>query len=164
MSRTEENLKAAFAGESQANRRYLAFAQKADEEGCHEVAAMFRKHAEEETTHAMMHLKRLKAVNSTKENLEASIAGETDEASAMYPEFAKIAREEGDEETAKYFEALAGIENHHAEEYYRMLKKIEGKQLRWRCDVCGYIHDGEEPPDFCPRCGADKSHFHPFED
>ena len=160
MSKTEENLRRAFAGESMANRKYLAYAEKAEQEGYAEIAKLFKKHAEEETTHAMIHLKKLGAVKSTKENLEDAIAGETNEYQEMYPDFAKQAREEGDEEMAKYFESLAEIEQHHAEEYFKALKRLEGKQLRWQCDVCGYIHIGGEPPERCPRCGATKEHFH----
>lgn len=163
MSKTEENLRKAFCGESMANRRYLAFADKADEEGLPEVAALFRKHAAEETAHAIAHLKRLGQVKSTKENLEEAITGETDEYKEMYPEFARQARDEGDEETAKFFEALGEIEEHHATEYYKALNKLEGKRLKWRCDVCGYVHEGDEPPERCPRCGAGREHFHLFE-
>ncbi|MFC1474855.1 rubrerythrin family protein [bacterium] len=163
MSKTEDNLRKAFAGESQANRKYLAFADKAEEEGHPEIAKLFRKHAENETYHALAHLKKLGDVKSTKENLEAAIAGETDEYKEMYPSFAKQAREEGDEETASYFDKLAEAEEHHAEEYYKVLQKLEGKQIKWKCEVCGYIHVGEEPPDRCPRCGAGKEAFHIIE-
>lgn len=159
MGKTEDNLKAAFAGESQANRKYLAFALQAEEEGYPEVAKLFRKHADHETAHALAHLKKLGLVKSTKENLEAAIAGETDESKEMYPEFAKQAREEGDESTASYFEKLAEAEQNHAEEYYKALMKLEGKQLKWKCQVCGYVHTGEEPPTRCPRCGAGKDAF-----
>jgi len=160
MGKTEENLKKAFAGESMANRKYLAFAEKADEEGYPEIAKLFRKHAENETYHAFSHLKKLGDVKSTKENLETAIAGETDEYQHMYPDFAKEARDEGDEETASYFEKLAEIEQHHAEEYYKALNKFEGKQTKWKCEVCGYVHVGAEPPERCPRCGAGKEAFH----
>ncbi len=160
MSKTKENLMAAFQGESMANRKYLAFAQKADEEGYPEIAKLFRTHAEHETQHALAHARRLGLIKSTAENLETAIAGETDESKEMYPQFAKEAREEGDEETAKYFEALAEAEDNHAHEYYVALKKLEGKQLKWKCAVCGYIHTGENPPDRCPRCGAGKEAFH----
>lgn len=163
MSKTEENLKKAFTGESMANRKYLAFAEKADEEGYRDAAMLFRKHAEEETAHALEHLRRLSAVKSTKENLEAAISGETGEYKEMYPDFAREAREEGNEDMAKYFEALAEVEQHHAEEYYKVLNKLEGKQMKWKCDVCGYVHIGDEAPDRCPRCGASKEHFHIFE-
>lgn len=159
MGKTEDNLKAAFAGESQANRKYLAFAQKADEEGFPEIAKLFRLHADHETAHALAHLKRLGVVKSTKENLEAAIAGETGEYTDMYPLFAQQAREEGDESTAAYFDKVAEAEKNHAEEYYKALKKMEGKTVKWRCEVCGYIHTGEEPPSRCPRCGAGKDAF-----
>ena len=160
MSATRDNLMRAFQGESMANRKYLAFAQKAGEEGYPEVAALFRKHAEEETAHALAHLSRLGLVGSTRENLEAAIAGETGEYTEMYPEFARQARDEGDENAAVFFEALAEIEGHHAQEYFKALQKLDGKQIKWRCDVCGYVHTEDEPPDRCPRCGSTKDHFH----
>lgn len=163
MSATEENLRKAFCGESMANRKYLAYAEKSDEEGYPEIAKLFRKHAEEETAHALSHLKRLGAIKSTKENLEDAISGETGEYKEMYPDFAKKAREEGDEDSAKYFEALAEVEEHHAQEYYKALNKLEGRQVKWKCDVCGYIHIGGEPPERCPRCGAAKEQFRIFE-
>merc|ERR1712232_394194 len=122
-SRTHENLKAAFAGESQANRRYLHFAQKADIEGNPEIASLFRNVAEGETGHALGHLEYLEEVGdpatgepigSTEENLKAAIAGETHEYTDMYPGFAKAAREEGFDEIADWFETLAQAEKSHA--------------------------------------------------
>ena len=160
MSKTRDNLLDAFAGESMANRKYLAYAAKAEEEGHTEIAALFKKRAEEETAHAMQHARRMGLVNSTRENLEDAIAGETSEYTEMYPEFAKQAREEGDEDSARFFEALAEIEEHHAQEFFKALQKLDGKQLKWRCDVCGYVHLGEDPPERCPRCGASRDHFH----
>ena len=105
-------------------------------------------------------MSRLGLVGSTRENLEAAIAGETGEYTEMYPEFARQARDEGDENAAVFFEALAEIEGHHAQEYFKALQKLDGKQIKWRCDVCGYVHTEDEPPDRCPRCGSTKDHFH----
>ncbi len=163
MGKTEENLKKALLGESLANRKYTAFAIKAEEEGYPEIAALFRKRAEEETAHALAHIRRLGLVGTTLENLEASIAGETDENAEMYPAFAKEAREEGDEESARYFDALAAIEGSHAEAFYVAMQKLEGRQLKWKCTVCGYIHTGDEPPERCPVCGASKEYFTIYE-
>ncbi|CAA7627074.1 rubrerythrin family protein [Magnetospirillum sp. UT-4] len=132
-SRTEENLKAAFAGESQANRRYLYFAQKADVEGLPDVAAVFRSTAEGETGHAHGHLEYLEEcgdpasglpIGATKENLAASIAGETHEYTDMYPGMAKTARDEGFDEIADWFETLARAEKSHAGRFQRALGEL----------------------------------------
>ncbi len=132
-SRTEQNLKEAFAGESQANRRYLYFAQKADIEGYNDVAAVFRSTAEGETGHAHGHLEFLEAVGdpatglpigSTVDNLKAAVAGETHEYTDMYPSMAKAAREEGFLEIADWFEVLAKAEKSHAGRFQRALETL----------------------------------------
>ncbi|GAB3650560.1 rubrerythrin family protein [Ramlibacter alkalitolerans] len=132
-SRTEENLKAAFAGESQANRRYLYFANKADVEGQNDVAALFRSTAEGETGHAHGHLEWLEQVGdpatglpigSTRDNLKAAVAGETHEYTDMYPGMAKAAREEGFDEIADWFETLAKAERSHANRYTKALNEL----------------------------------------
>ena len=132
-SKTEENLKAAFAGESQANRRYLYFANKADVEGQNDVAALFRSTAEGETGHAHGHLEWLEQVGdpatglpigSTRNNLKAAVAGETHEYTDMYPGMAKTAREEGHDEVADWFETLAKAERSHANRYTRALNEL----------------------------------------
>ncbi|MCL4345753.1 MAG: rubrerythrin family protein [Candidatus Thermoplasmatota archaeon] len=132
-SKTLENLKAGFAGESQANRRYLYFAQKADEEGQQEISAVFRSTADGETAHAFGHLKYLQAVGdpvtgepigTTEQNLKSAIAGETYEYSQMYPGFAKVAREEGFEEIAHWFEVLSKAEKSHATKYEKTLSEL----------------------------------------
>ena len=133
-SKTEENLKEAFAGESQANRRYLYFAQKADIEGYNDVAAVFRSTAEGETGHAHGHLEFLeevgdpatgKPIGETKDNLVAAVAGETHEYTDMYPGMAKTAREEGFEEIADWFETLAKAEKSHAGKFQKTLDSIK---------------------------------------
>ncbi|MBI2865985.1 MAG: rubrerythrin [Chloroflexi bacterium] len=124
MSRTEESLKAAFSGESQANRKYTAFARKADEEGYPEIANLFRATAEGETAHALQHLHHLQGVNSTRENLEAALQGETEEYTRMYPEMARVARQEGQEEIARWFEATAKAEKAHADRFREALQKL----------------------------------------
>jgi rubrerythrin len=132
-SKTEENLKAAFAGESQANRRYLYFANKADVEGQNDVAALFRSTAEGETGHAHGHLEWLEQVGdpatglpigSTRDNLKAAVAGETHEYTDMYPGMARTAREEGFDEIADWFETLAKAERSHANRYTRALNEL----------------------------------------
>ena len=132
-SKTEENLKAAFAGESQANRRYLYFANKADVEGQNDVAALFRSTAEGETGHAHGHLEFMEAVGDpatglpigeTSNNLKAAIAGETHEYTDMYPGMARTARDEGFDEIADWFETLAKAEKSHAGRFDKMLKSI----------------------------------------
>merc|ERR1712093_878695 len=132
-SKTEENLKAAFAGESQANRRYLYFAQKADVEGYNDVSALFRSTAEGETGHAHGHLEYMEAVGdpatglpigTTAANLEASVAGETHEYTDMYPGMAKTARDEGFEEIADWFETLAKAEKSHAGKFQKTLDSM----------------------------------------
>ena len=133
-SKTLENLKAGFAGESQANRRYLYFAQKADEEGNQEIAQIFRSTADGETAHAFGHMNYLKTVGdpvtgepigTTEQNLKSAIAGETYEYSQMYPGFAKVAREEGFEEIAHWFEILTKAEKSHAKKYEDTLAKLK---------------------------------------
>ncbi|MGP6206751.1 rubrerythrin family protein [Cuniculiplasma sp. SKW3] len=133
-SKTLENLKAGFAGESQANRRYLYFAQKADEEGQQEISAVFRSTADGETAHAFGHLKYLQAVGdpvtgepigTTEQNLKSAIAGETYEYSQMYPGFAKVAREEGFDEIAHWFEVLSKAEKSHATKYQKTLDELK---------------------------------------
>ena len=132
-SKTLENLKAAFAGESQANRRYLYFAQKADVEGYNDVAAVFRSTAEGETGHAHGHLEFLEAVGDpatglpiggTSDNLKAAIAGETHEYTDMYPGMAKSARDEGFDQTAEWFETLARAEKSHAGRFTQGLESL----------------------------------------
>ncbi len=134
-TKTEENLKAAFAGESQANRRYLYFAQKADVEGYNDAATVFRSTAEGETGHAHGHLEFLeevgdpatgKPIGSTAQNLDAAVAGETHEYTDMYPGMAKSAREEGFDEIANWFETLAKAEKSHAGRFQKALDELDG--------------------------------------
>ncbi len=133
-TKTEENLKAAFAGESQANRRYLYFAQKADVEGYNDVASVFRSTAEGETGHAHGHLEYLEScgdpatglpIGGTADNLKAAVAGETHEYTDMYPGFVRTAREEGFEEIAEWFETLAKAERSHAGRFQRSLDDLK---------------------------------------
>jgi rubrerythrin len=159
---TETNLKEAFAGESQANRKYLAFAKKADQEGFANVARLFRTAAEAETIHALAHLDALDAVQSTRDNLRAAVAGETYEFTEMYPPMLELALKEN-HKAKRMFGYATKAEAVHARLYAMALEAvIEGKDLAeakfFLCPVCGHIELGN-PPDSCPICGAKKEKF-----
>lgn len=163
MTKSEENLKAAFAGESQANRKYLAFAKKADKEGFPQVARIFRAAAEAETVHAHNHLREFGGIKSTKENIRAAIDGEHHEFTKMYPEFLEDAKKEGNKGAERTFNLANEVEKVHHKLYTRALEAVEsGKDLEkqdvYICPVCGYTHEGE-PPEKCPVCGAVKKIF-----
>jgi len=156
MLKTEQNLKDAFAGESQANRRYLAFAVAADKEGYPQVAKLFRAAAEAETVHAHNHLKALKGIKSTKENLVEAIAGETHEFKSMYPMMLEAAKAEGNKEAERSFDYANKVERIHAQLYQKLLDSPSaGKETYayYVCPVCGYTAE-KEPPDSCPVCGT----------
>jgi rubrerythrin len=160
MSKTQKNLQEAFAGESQANRKYLAFAKKADAEGYRQVAKLFRAAAEAETVHALNHLKELDGIKSTKENLEAAIGGETYEFQNMYPRMIKEAEEEGSKSALRSFNYANEVEKIHAALYKKaadMLGRNDETDYHV-CQVCGNTFEGE-PPDKCPICGALKKSF-----
>jgi len=163
MDKTLENLKNAFAGESQANRRYLAFAQKADEEGHLQIAKLFRAAAEAETVHAMNHVRVMGEVKSTAENLDAAIVGETFEFKQMYPEYLKTARDARNDQAAWSFNVANQVEQIHAGLFTKasnMLKtsKEPSKAEYYVCSVCGNTVENE-PPEKCPICGNPKSKF-----
>jgi rubrerythrin len=155
-----QNLKAAFAGESQANRKYLAFAEKAEKDGYLQVARLFRAAAEAETVHALNHLKALKAIGATADNLKEAIAGETAEFLKMYPAMIKDAQAEGHKEALRSFEFANAVEQTHAQLYQKALDNLEKKELVdiFVCTVCGHTVEGE-PPDQCPVCKALKKLF-----
>lgn len=166
--KTVKNLLAAFAGESQARNKYTFFASVARKEGWLEIAEFFEEAAKNEKEHAEIIFKLLKGIGDTKANLKAAIEGESYEFQEMYPTFLKDALEEGETEAAKYFEAVATVEKHHAEKFARLLDSLEqGKLLTrdtaiaWHCRECGYIHEGTEPPAQCPLCGHDKTFYKP---
>ncbi|RMG72008.1 MAG: rubrerythrin family protein [Nitrospirae bacterium] len=160
MSKTEKNLQEAFAGESQANRKYLAFAKKAEEEGYPQVAKLFRAAAEAETVHAHNHLGVLGGIKSTKENLEAAISGESYEFQNMYPQMIADAEAEGNEEAKRSFHFANEVEKIHAELYKKALENLgKNEQVDYYvCQVCGNTVEGS-PPDKCPICGAGKEAF-----
>ena len=156
MSKTEEALKEAFAGESQANRKYLAFAAKADQEGFAQAAKLFRAAAEVETVHAHAHLRAMKGIRSTKENLQEAIAGETHEFKSMYPAMIEAAKAEGHKEAERSFNFANEVEKIHAALYQKALDHLDGSQETYSyyvCPVCGYTV-GNEAPETCPVCGA----------
>lgn len=155
MSKTTANLKEAFAGESQANRKYLAFARKADEEGLPQVAKLFRAAAEAETIHAHAHLRLLKGIGSTAENLKEAVAGETHEFKSMYPGMIADASAEGEKAAERYFGFANKAEECHANLYAKAAEKMGALEAvdYYVCSVCGHIHEGE-PKDKCPICGA----------
>lgn len=153
--KTPENLQAAFAGESQANRRYLAFAQQAEKEGHAQVAKLFRAIAEAETIHALSHFRTMGMIKSTAENLQAAIDGETYEFQTMYPGFLQTAQAEGDKAAERSFHAANEAEKVHAQLYKEALANL-GKEAAgdyYVCPVCGHVTFGA-PPDKCPICGV----------
>lgn len=160
MSQTEQNLKEAFAGESQANRKYLAFAKKADREGHPQVAKLFRAAAAAETVHAHAHLRALKGVGSTEDNLKEAIAGETHEFKSMYPPMIETAKAEGNKVAERSFDFANKVEKTHAELYQKALGNLGNlpETDYYVCEVCGHTCEGEAP-DVCPVCGAKKSVF-----
>ncbi len=163
MTKSEENLKAAFAGESQANRKYLAFAKKADKDGFPQVAKIFRAAAEAETVHAHNHLREFGGIKSTQENVRAAIEGEHYEFTKMYPEFLEDAKSEVNKGAERTFNYANEVEKIHHQLYTNALEAVEnGKDLEkqdvYICPVCGYTHEGQLP-EKCPVCGAVKKVF-----
>lgn len=156
MPSTDEYLKDAFAGESRANRKYLAFAAKADQEGFAQAARLFRAAAEAETVHAINHLRAMQAIKSTKENLREAIAGETHEFKEMYPEMISVAKAEGNKAAVRSFQYANEVEEVHARLYHEMMVDLESMKEEFAyyvCPVCGLTTE-REPPEKCPVCGA----------
>jgi len=167
MSKSTENLEAAFAGESQANRKYLFFAEQADKEGHRQIARLFRAAAEAETVHARKHLTVLEGIRSTGDNLQAAIGGEHYEFSEMYPEFIQQAEAEGESKARTSFDLANQVEKVHHSLFKAALDMLEKKQaledkIFYVCQVCGYTVEGEAP-DKCPICGAPKVKFKPVD-
>jgi len=155
MSKTEQNLLEAFAGESQANRKYLAFAKQAEKEGHAQAAKLFRAAAEAETVHAHAHLRALGHVKDTAENLKQAIAGETHEFKNMYPAMIEEAKEEGNKAAERSFAYANEVEEVHANLYQKALDSLDSPEEAdyYVCSVCGYTCENE-PPEKCPVCGA----------
>ncbi|MCB2182308.1 MAG: rubrerythrin family protein [Desulfobulbaceae bacterium] len=160
MSKTEKNLWEAFAGESQANRKYLAFAAKADKEGHKQVAKLFRAAAHAETIHAHAHLRALKAIGDTAQNLKEAVAGETHEFKEMYPAMIEAAKEEGNKAAERTFSYANDVEKIHAELYQKALDNMDSlEDCDYHvCSVCGYTCENEAP-EKCPVCGANHRAF-----
>lgn len=168
MSKTEENLKTAFAGESQARNKYTYFAKIASNEDYLYIAKIFEETAENEIQHAKDEFKLLKGIGDTKTNLKAAIEGEHYENSEMYPQMEKDALEEGNEKAAKLFKEVAEVERHHEARFKKLLEMVEkgtvykrDKPIRWKCSKCGYIHSGKEPPEECPSCKHKRHYYEP---
>ena len=165
-TKTEKNLLAAFAGESQARNKYTYFASAAKKEGYEQIAAIFLETAEQEKEHAKLHLKALGAIGNTLANLRAAAGGEHEEWTEMYPRMAKEAREEGFPEIARILEAIAKIEQSHEERYKALLANVETsavfqkkQKTRWVCRNCGFSYEGTKAIDKCPVCNHPQSSF-----
>ncbi|MCX6225246.1 MAG: rubrerythrin family protein [Bacteroidia bacterium] len=178
-TQTEKNLLKAFAGESQAKNRYEFFAKAARQEGFEQIAALFEETAENEQSHAKQFFRFLEGgpveitaiypagrVGTTAENLKASARGENEEWTILYPEFERIARDEGFKEVANAFKLIAKIEAEHEKRFEKLYENIEtGKvferdeKVRWKCRKCGYVHEGTKPLENCPACQHPKGFF-----
>ena len=165
-TKTEQNLRTAFAGESQARNKYTYFASVAKKEGYEQIAEIFTKTADNEKEHAKMWFKELGELGDTIQNLNTAADGENFEWTDMYENFAKVAREEGFLELAKKFEGVALIEKAHEERYRTLLKNVETKQVFekssvtiWECRNCGHIVVGINAPEICPVCAHPQSYF-----
>ena len=161
MSKTQENLMAAFAGESQANRKYLAYAKQAEKEGLPQVAKLFRAAAEAETIHAHAHLRYAGKIKNTMENLEDAIAGETYEFTKMYPDMLADAEDEGESNIKRHLSWVNAVEEVHANLYKKALAaKGQMEDVDYYvCSVCGYTHEGPYAGK-CPICNAAESAFY----
>ena len=165
-SKTEQNLRAAFSGESEARNKYTYFASVAKKEGYEQIAALFLETAENEKEHAKLHFKYLNGIGDTKANLAAAAEGENYEWTDMYDTFAKEAEEEGFKEIAATFRGIAAIEKEHEERYRKLLANLEegtvfkkGSISIWKCRNCGHIVVGTSAPEICPVCRHPKAHF-----
>jgi rubrerythrin len=178
-TKTEKNLLAAFAGESQARNRYTYFASAARKEGFEQIANIFLETAENEKEHAKIYFKHLEGgdveimaaypagvIGDTKSNLEAAAAGENMEWTTLYANFAKIAREEGFPEVATSFEQISKVEKFHESRYRKLIANIAGNEVfkkkatvKWHCANCGYVHEGPEAPKECPACKHPQSYY-----
>jgi len=168
MSKTEENLKAAFAGESQARNMYTYFAKVARKEGYHYIAKIFEETAINEMRHAKDEFALLGGIGDTVANLKEAIAGEHYETTTMYPDFAAAAKEEGNKAAALLFNMIARVEAEHRDRYKKLLEMVEKgtvykreEPIRWKCAVCGYVHEGKEPPKECPCCKHPREYYEP---
>ena len=178
-TKTEQNLLKSFAGESQARGRYVYFASIAKKEGYEQIAAIFNETAEQEKEHAKRFFKFLEGgmveitasypagiLSTTVENLKAAAAGESEEWSELYPEFAKVADEEGFPQIAEAFRRIATVEAGHEARYLKLYERMingtvfeDEEEIEWQCRNCGYIHKGKKAPEVCPACQHPKAYF-----
>ena len=166
-SKTYANLKEAFAGESMARNKYTFFASVARKAGYQQISNIFTETADNEMEHAKRIAKFLgDIIGDTAENLAAAAAGENYEWTQMYPEFEKVAREEGFDEIATFFHEVAEVEEEHDKRYAALLKRVKEdttftreEKVRWKCNNCGYVHAGTEPPELCPACLHTRGYF-----
>lgn len=178
-TKTEKNLLAAFAGESQARNRYTYFASAATKEGFEQISRIFLETAENEKEHAKIFFKYLEGgeveitagypagiIGDTKANLNAAAAGENMEWTTLYADFAKVARAEGFNDVAISFEQISKVEKFHENRYRKLIKNIEEKEvfkkkttIKWHCTNCGYVHEGNEAPKECPACKHPQSYY-----
>lgn len=178
-TKTEQNLLKSFAGESQARGRYVYFASIAKKEGYEQIAAIFNETAEQEKEHAKRFFKFLEGgmveitasypagiLSTTVENLKAAAAGENEEWSELYPEFAKVADEEGFPQIAEAFRRIATVEAGHEARYLKLYERMingtvfeDEEEIEWQCRNCGYIHKGKKAPEVCPACQHQKAYF-----
>ena len=165
-SQTEKNLWAAFAGESQAYTKYGYYASRAKKDGFEQISALFAETAGNEKEHAKIWFKLVAGVGTTAENLEAAADGEHEEWTSMYPEFAKVAKEEGFTKIAHLFEAVAKIESEHEERYRILLANIKDEKvfkkdekIIWQCRNCGYVCESPQAPQVCPVCNHPQAYF-----
>jgi rubrerythrin len=168
MSKTEENLKAAFAGESQARNKYTFYATVARKEGYHYIAKIFEETADNEKRHAKDEFRLLNGLGDTVANLKAAAKGEDYEVKDMYPTFAEEAEEEGNKEAALLFKQIAKVEAHHRDRYQKILEMVEKgtvfqreEPIKWKCSVCGFTHTSTQPPGKCPCCQHGREYFEP---
>jgi len=167
-TKTERNLKAALAGESEARSRYTFFASVARKEGFEQIAAIFLETAENEKEHAKLWARALGLIGDTAANLEAAAQGENYEWTTMYRDFAREARQEGFEEIARLFEEVARVEEAHEQRYRQLLARVKegtvfrrAQPIRWRCRNCGYVFEGTEVPEVCPACAHPRAFYEP---
>lgn len=165
-SKTEANLMAAFAGESQARNKYSYYASQAKKEGYEQISGIFLETADNEKEHAKRIFKFLNGIGNTQENLKAAAAGENHEWTSMYKEFESVAREEGFIEIADFFKSVATVEKEHEERYLALLENLKSgkvfkkdQELQWKCRNCGHIHTGKEAPQICPTCAHPQAYF-----
>ena len=168
MSTTEENLLAAFAGESQARNKYTYFAEVARTEGYHYIAKMFEESAENERQHAKSECELLDGIGDTIANLKEAVEGEHHETLEMYPAFAAQAEAEGNAKAANLFRQIAKIEAHHRDRYQRLLELVETgmvfkreQPIKWKCSKCGFTYEGTEAPPRCPCCMFGQEYYEP---